>query len=311
MAGHRKPARMGGAQDRHASSPERREGDTAAGKPAPATANSERPGSQRPDNAPAERKPSKRKSTKRKLSESKEAERRRKRYAEDPDYREKLLADNKKRYADDAEFREKVLAGGRRHRDANKEEINAARRERYATDPDYAESQRACTRNRYVQVNADRLMSQYGMTIADYNALLARQNGACRICKTKPAGRRLAVDHCHLTDTIRSLLCNNCNLGVGNFRDNPALMRAAADYIEEVAARVGTPDCLYIRRPQASGRGARRTKKGGAKQEGVKQDRVTSWRGRRARPRPRRGLPARCAARAPAARRAGRRGRGA
>ena len=95
MAGHRKPARMGGAQDRHASSPERREGDTAAGKPAPATANSERPGSQRPDNAPAERKPSKRKSTKRKLSESKEAERRRKRYAEDPDYREKLLADNK------------------------------------------------------------------------------------------------------------------------------------------------------------------------------------------------------------------------
>ena len=209
MAGHRKPARIGGAQDRHASSPERREGDTAAGKPAPATANSERPGSQRPDNAPAERKPSKRKSTKRKLSESKEAERRRKRYAEDPDYREKLLADNKKRYADDAEFREKVLAGGRRHRDANKEEINAARRERYATDPDYAESQRACTRNRYVQVNADRLMSQYGMTIADYNALLARQNGACRICKTKPAGRRLAVDKCHLTDTIRSLLCNN------------------------------------------------------------------------------------------------------
>ena len=55
-------------------------------------------------------------------------------------------------------------------------------------------------------------------------------------------------------------------------------MRAAADYIEEVAARVGTPDCLYIRRPQASGRGARRTKKGGAKQQRVKQDRVKQGR---------------------------------
>jgi hypothetical protein len=229
-----------------------------------------------------------------KLSEGKEARRRRKRYAEDPDYREKLLADSKKRYAEDAEFREKVLAGCRQRRDANKETINAARRERYATDPDYAESQRAYTRNRYAHVNAERLWTEYGMTIADYDALLARQNGVCRICKTKPAGRRLAVDHCHVTDTIRSLLCNNCNLGVGNFKDNPALMREAADYIEEAAARVGTPDCLYIRRPQASGRGPRRTKKGGAKQQGVKQDRVkgdrvTSRRGRRARPRPRRG----------------------
>jgi Recombination endonuclease VII len=291
MAGHRKPARIGGAQDRHASSPERREEHAAAGKPPPATAPTKR--------KPSERKPSERKPSKRKLSESKEAQRRRTRYAEDPEYREKLLADSKKRYAEDAEFREKVLAGCRQRRDANKETINAARRERYATDPDYAESQRAYTRNRYVHVNAERLWTEYGMTIADYEALLARQNGVCRICKTKPAGRRLAVDHCHLTDTIRSLLCNNCNLGVGNFKDNPARMREAADYLEEAAARVGTPDCIYIRRPQGSGRGARRTKKGGAKQHRVKQDRVKqgrvkqgrveSRRGRRAPPGSRRG----------------------
>ena len=171
-------------------SSERGEEDTAAGKPAPATANSERPGSQRADNAPARRKPSKRKPTTRKLSESKEAQRRRKRYAEDPDYREKLLADSKKRYAEDAEFREKVLAGGRQHRDANKEAINAARRERYATDPDYAEPYRARRRNNGY-VHADRLRTAYGITIADYDALLARQNGVCRVCKTKPVGRRL------------------------------------------------------------------------------------------------------------------------
>jgi Recombination endonuclease VII len=283
MAGHRKPARIGGAQDRHASSPERRQDAPAADQSA------ERLEKELPDDTPAKRRPSKRK-----LSESKEAARRRKRYAEDPEYREQLLAESKKRYAEDAEFREKVLAGQSHYRGANKEAINAARRERYASDPDYAESQRAYTRNRYVHVNAERLWTEYGMTIADYEALLARQNGVCRICKTKPAGRRLAVDHCHVTDTIRSLLCNNCNLGVGNFKDNPARMREAADYIEEAAARVGTPDCLYIRRPQGSGRGARRTKKGGAKQQRVKQDRVKqgrvkSRRGRRAPPGSRRG----------------------
>ena len=97
---------------------------------------------------------------------------------------------------------------------------------------------------------------------------------------------------------IRGLLCSDCNLGVGNFKDNPARMREAADYVEEAAARVGTPDCLYVRRPRALRGGATRDKQDGAKQEGVEQDRVSkegvetdrvrSRRGRRAPPGPRR-----------------------
>jgi Autographiviridae endonuclease VII len=241
MAGHRKPARKVGAQDRHASDPARREGDAAAGKPAPAARNAERPGDKRPgdqrlDETTRERKPSKRKASKRKLSESKEAVRSRKRYAEDPDYREKILAASRKRY-----------------------------------------------------VHADRLWTEYGMTIADYDALLARQNGVCRICKRKPEGRKLAVDHCHVTGMIRGLLCSDCNLGVGNFKDNPVWMRAAGDYMDEAAARLGTRDCLYVRRPQPSRRAAGRTRQDGVSTPDVETDRVTFRRGPRAPPRPRRG----------------------
>ena len=63
----------------------------------------------------------------------------------------------------------------------------------------------------------------------DYDALLARQGGVCAICrKNHPLG----VDHCHLFNEVRGLLCNKCNLGLGMFDDDPDRLRAAADYLE-------------------------------------------------------------------------------
>ena len=52
----------------------------------------------------------------------------------------------------------------------------------------------------------------------------------------KPGGVRAAsklhADHDHATGRHRDLLCLSCNNGIGYFYDNPALLRAAADYIE-------------------------------------------------------------------------------
>lgn len=67
------------------------------------------------------------------------------------------------------------------------------------------------------------LGSHYGITQAQYDQLLARQDGGCRICRRRPeelpAGRsgdgRLYVDHDHSTGVVRALLCGRCNAALG------------------------------------------------------------------------------------------------
>jgi hypothetical protein len=83
------------------------------------------------------------------------------------------------------------------------------------------------------------LAKHYGLTVADYDALLKRQGGVCAICgKDEPNahGRtgkqfRLAVDHCHDTGQVRGLLCQKCNRAIGLLGDDPVLMRKAISYL--------------------------------------------------------------------------------
>lgn len=73
---------------------------------------------------------------------------------------------------------------------------------------------------------------KYNITPAEFQALLIKQHGGCAICGGKGSGRQLDVDHCHTTNKVRGLLCNNCNRGIGHLKDDPALLRLAATYLE-------------------------------------------------------------------------------
>lgn len=80
------------------------------------------------------------------------------------------------------------------------------------------------------------LRNEYGLTVADYDAILARQKGRCKICGGGPNGRqkdRFHVDHDHATGKVRGLLCYRCNKMVGLAGDSAETLMKAASYLQE------------------------------------------------------------------------------
>lgn len=79
----------------------------------------------------------------------------------------------------------------------------------------------------------DMLRKKYGITLEDYQNLFEAQDGVCALCGNScGSGRLLAVDHDHTTGKIRGLLCMAHNTGLGKFGDSSALLRKAADYLD-------------------------------------------------------------------------------
>lgn len=66
--------------------------------------------------------------------------------------------------------------------------------------------------------------SAYGITKEEYDSLIRK----CQICGSE---KNLVIDHSHQSGRIRGMLCNSCNKGLGFFRDNPALLERASDYV--------------------------------------------------------------------------------
>lgn len=59
------------------------------------------------------------------------------------------------------------------------------------------------------------------MDLEGFDSLLASQGGKCALCRSPQHGHtNWHVDHCHATGRVRGILCRNCNLGLGHFKDN-------------------------------------------------------------------------------------------
>jgi predicted nucleic acid-binding Zn ribbon protein len=72
---------------------------------------------------------------------------------------------------------------------------------------------------------------RYGLTRDELSLLLAQQE-RCAICRGDWGVKGPQVDHDHASGAVRGILCTNCNTSLGGFADNPAILRAAADYVE-------------------------------------------------------------------------------
>lgn len=80
----------------------------------------------------------------------------------------------------------------------------------------------------------------YGLSQDNVECMVSYQGHRCYLCEgegfilnPERHSQKLVVDHCHETGTIRKMLCHNCNRALGLMKDNPELLRKAADYIEQ------------------------------------------------------------------------------
>lgn len=69
------------------------------------------------------------------------------------------------------------------------------------------------------------------MSEEEYQRVYAEQGGCCALCTEQQDV--LVIDHCHARDVARGLLCGPCNVALGMLKDDPDLLRRAADYLEK------------------------------------------------------------------------------
>ncbi len=153
----------------------------------------------------------------------------------------------RERYANDAEFRNKYLVRLREWRTKNIEKVRAQTRitsvRSYWKHP---EKRRKASREFY-RCNSEKILKyqrgkvqrnynlkyNYGITLDDFERMIAEQNNRCFLCDREFGPRRTpVVDHCHKTEKVRRILCRQCNAALGVFGDDPFMLSKAAKYIE-------------------------------------------------------------------------------
>lgn len=76
------------------------------------------------------------------------------------------------------------------------------------------------------------LKKLYGITVKQYEMMMCLQGGVCAICGKPPKKKRLSVDHDHVTEAVRGLLCFFCNRRIlGRGREKAEIHERAAAYL--------------------------------------------------------------------------------
>lgn len=97
-------------------------------------------------------------------------------------------------------------------------------------NPEYYKKWRGDNKDK---IKSSQLKRIYGISLEDYSVLLEEQENKCKVCGKHEVDHHqsLHVDHDHNTGEIRGLLCTNCNIGLGYFKDNLTSLSNAIQYL--------------------------------------------------------------------------------
>ncbi len=139
---------------------------------------------------------------------------------------------------------DRAKAASAKYQQSHKAQRAAYNKHYYASNTDYHHARYVADRDgmnaRAIEwqranpekVRNHKMRTRYGISVADYDAMLSAQGAVCLICDRGPkTNARLVIDHDHSTGAIRGLLCDSCNKGLGNFGDNADRLRRAIVYL--------------------------------------------------------------------------------
>ena len=82
-------------------------------------------------------------------------------------------------------------------------------------------------------------LKKYGLTLESFEEKRIAQNNKCEICQeTLGSGFELHVDHCHVTNEVRGLLCIHCNTLLGRAKDSIQILKSAQKYLQKYNKKV-------------------------------------------------------------------------
>ena len=81
-----------------------------------------------------------------------------------------------------------------------------------------------------------KLKYSYGITLSELNEKITKQNNKCKICNKSLSelnSKDIHVDHNHITNNIRGILCKKCNSLLGLCNDNDIVLENAISYLRK------------------------------------------------------------------------------
>lgn len=117
-----------------------------------------------------------------------------------------------------SENRERLRKLDRAWKSKNREKVNESSKKAY-----HRRKERALDRVRF---------RKYGITGEEFRQRLAQQHYKCSVCGGDGSDKNLSVDHSHETGKIRGLICNSCNMALGNVKDSIEILKNLITYLE-------------------------------------------------------------------------------
>ena len=128
----------------------------------------------------------------------------------------------------ESEFHREARNPNRNYKRSNCKSCDAEKNRRYLSLPGMKKHKAEIKRR------SNRRLS-YNFPPELYDQRFEEQGNCCAICKAVAAGGKgtFHADHNHKTNQPRGVLCHNCNVALGNFKDNPELLQRAIEYLNK------------------------------------------------------------------------------